>query len=251
MDSVAPSDLAASLGALQIGVGVYVSHVLFGVTTTQTYIYYTRFPEDSQKIKVLVLYPFIKRVCEFAHAICIGHAIYTYTISNYGHPERLAGAFPKPLLAAGLLTAVIATLGIKGFFTIRIYALSKRLYITLIISAMIFARLLGSSAVVAIGMRVTLLKSFERQWGWIVIVLWSISSAADLTITAILVAFLRNQRLRVHKRTTALVDKIITWTIETGLITSISSTLILACFVTMKENFHSYLAGDLGYCRAT
>jgi hypothetical protein len=29
---------------------------------------------------------------------------------------------------------------------------------------------------------------------------WSISSATDLTITAILVAFLRNQRLRVRKR---------------------------------------------------
>jgi hypothetical protein len=49
MDSVVPSDLAASLGAVQIG--VFVSHVLFGVTTTQTYIYYSRFPEDSQKIK--------------------------------------------------------------------------------------------------------------------------------------------------------------------------------------------------------
>jgi hypothetical protein len=39
-------------GALQIG--VFVSHVLFGVTTTQTYIYYSRFPDDSPKIKALV-----------------------------------------------------------------------------------------------------------------------------------------------------------------------------------------------------
>ncbi|KAJ7318238.1 hypothetical protein DFH08DRAFT_715080 [Mycena albidolilacea] len=210
MDSVVPSDLAASLGALQIG--VFVSHVLFGVTTTQTYIYYSRFPEDSQKIKVLVLYSFIKRVCEFAHAICIGHAIYTYTISNYGHPERIAGALPKPLLAAAFLTAVIATL-VQGFFTIRVYALSKRLYVALIVSAVIFVRLLGTIAIVAIGMRMTLLKSFERQWGWIFTVSWSISSASDLTITAILVAFLRKQRLGVCKRTTALVDKIITWTI--------------------------------------
>jgi adenine-specific DNA glycosylase len=49
MDS---SILATSLGALQIG--IFVSHVLFGVTTTQTYIYYTRFPEDSPKLKALV-----------------------------------------------------------------------------------------------------------------------------------------------------------------------------------------------------
>jgi hypothetical protein len=49
MDS---SILATSLGALQIG--IFVSHVLFGVMTTQTYIYYTRFPEDSPKLKALV-----------------------------------------------------------------------------------------------------------------------------------------------------------------------------------------------------
>jgi hypothetical protein len=52
MDSVPPSVLAASLGALQIG--VFLSHVLFGVTTTQTYIYYSRFPEDPPQLKALV-----------------------------------------------------------------------------------------------------------------------------------------------------------------------------------------------------
>lgn len=39
-------------GALQIG--VLVSYVLFGVTTTQAYIYYDRFPDDSPKLKALV-----------------------------------------------------------------------------------------------------------------------------------------------------------------------------------------------------
>jgi hypothetical protein len=66
MDSVVPSGLDASLGvhrmphriplysaneffsgALQIG--VFVSHVLFGVTTTQTYVHYSRFPDDSNQ----------------------------------------------------------------------------------------------------------------------------------------------------------------------------------------------------------
>jgi hypothetical protein len=39
-------------GALQIG--VLISYVLFGVTTTQTYIYYSRFPDDSPKLKAFV-----------------------------------------------------------------------------------------------------------------------------------------------------------------------------------------------------
>jgi hypothetical protein len=39
-------------GVFQIG--VLISYVLFGVTTTQAYIYYSRFPDDSPKIKGLV-----------------------------------------------------------------------------------------------------------------------------------------------------------------------------------------------------
>jgi hypothetical protein len=64
MDSVPLSTLAASLGALQIG--VFVSHVLFGVTTTQTYIYYSRFPEDPPQLKALVCArPGVKTVAHY------------------------------------------------------------------------------------------------------------------------------------------------------------------------------------------
>jgi hypothetical protein len=35
-------------------IGVLFSYVLFGVMTTQTYIYYSRFPDDSRKLKALV-----------------------------------------------------------------------------------------------------------------------------------------------------------------------------------------------------
>ncbi|KAJ7325852.1 hypothetical protein DFH08DRAFT_816927 [Mycena albidolilacea] len=242
MDSVPPSVLAASLGALQIG--VFLSHVLFGVTTTQTYIYYSRFPEDPPQLKALVS---VVWICEFVHAMCIGDAVYDYTISNYGNPERLAGALPKSLMATSFLTAIIATL-VQGFFTFRVHTLSKRLYITLVISVMLFLRLLSTCGVFVTGISMTSLLSFERQWGWMVIVSLVFSSAADLTITTLLVAFLLNQRFGVRSRTTALVDKLIAWTIETGLITrlgfprlpfldwaeaeyhpSISSTVVLVC----------------------
>jgi hypothetical protein len=39
-------------GALQIG--TLISYALFGVTTMQLYIYYSRFPDDSRVLKVLV-----------------------------------------------------------------------------------------------------------------------------------------------------------------------------------------------------
>jgi hypothetical protein len=104
--------------------------------------------------------------------VCIGHTIYTYTISNYGLPERLSGAFPKSFLAAVFLTAVIATFGmcmynricepltdsalVYGFFTFRVYVLSKKFYISLIIAVMITLPLLCLSAVSFIGMTMPL-----------------------------------------------------------------------------------------------
>ncbi|KAJ7837823.1 hypothetical protein B0H14DRAFT_3701866 [Mycena olivaceomarginata] len=217
--------------------GVFISHVLFGVTTAQTYIYYSRFPDDSRKIKALVAFIW---VCEITHAVCIGHTIYTYTISNYGLPERLSGAFPKSFLAAVFLTGAIAAL-VQGFFTFRVYAISKRFCMSLMISVMIVLRLLNTSAISFIGMTMTMI-SFEKQWGWMVILSSSITSAIDFTITTILVVFppqptsqrtqevvpaMPDVQLLMSHRTTALVDKIIVWTIETGLLTrSLPPTLV-------------------------
>ncbi|KAJ7840821.1 hypothetical protein B0H14DRAFT_3695248 [Mycena olivaceomarginata] len=229
MDCAVPSNLDASLGALQIG--VFVSHVLFGVTTTQTYNYYNRFPDDSPKIKALVAFVW---VCDAAHAICVGHTIYAYTITDYGHPERLARALPKSILVAAFLTGFIAAL-VQGFFTIRAYALSKRLFVSLIISAMVFMRLLGMSAISLMAVRMTFLAPFETQWGWLITLSWSISTITDLTITATLVVFLHDQRLRVHQRTTEVLDRLIAWTIETALMTRLIS--IHSVFVTGPQ-FH-------------
>ena len=45
-------NLNSTLGALQIG--VYISLVLFGVVSLQTYYYYAKFPEDRATLKIFV-----------------------------------------------------------------------------------------------------------------------------------------------------------------------------------------------------
>jgi hypothetical protein len=51
------------------------------------------------------------RSCEAAHALCIGHTIYTATISDYGHPERIFGPTPKSFDTAAILSGVVAACG--------------------------------------------------------------------------------------------------------------------------------------------
>jgi hypothetical protein len=41
-------------GAYELG--VLISYILLGVTTTQAYVYYSRFPNDSRKLKYLVAF---------------------------------------------------------------------------------------------------------------------------------------------------------------------------------------------------
>ncbi|KAJ7886322.1 hypothetical protein B0H13DRAFT_2666696 [Mycena leptocephala] len=228
MDSFNPN---TTIGAFQIG--VLASYLLFGVTTTQTYIYYGRFPDDSTKHKALVAFIWS---CEAAHALCIGHTLYTATISDYGHPERIFGPAPKSFDTATLLSGVVAAC-VQGFFAFRIYTLSKRPSIPILCWIMSFLDLLGNFVIFVTLLPMTSVAGYEVQWEWLLTAVWSVSAANDLTITATLVFILYSRRTHAQQSTVALVDKLIVWTIETGMLTSAAAIVMLACFVKMKSNF--------------
>ncbi|KAJ7886340.1 hypothetical protein B0H13DRAFT_2535094 [Mycena leptocephala] len=219
-----------TIGAYQIG--VLISYVLFGVMTTQTYIYYSRFPDDSPKLKAFVAFFW---VCEVTHALCIGHTLYTYTISDYGHPERLDN--PETFLVTAAFFAGIIGACAQGFFAFRIYRLSEKLLIPILCWFMAFLRMLGAIVLLATAGRKIPVKIYEMHWTWLITALWSVSTANDLVITMALVTILVRQRTYAQRRTVALVDKLIVWTIETGMLTSSAAIAMLACFVAMKTNF--------------
>ncbi|KAF7348633.1 hypothetical protein MVEN_01381300 [Mycena venus] len=249
MASVASFNPDVTIGAFQIG--VLVSYVLFGVMTTQMYIYYTRFPDDSLKLKVLVAFVWqeisdlttsahlsasVNRVCELVHALCIGHTLYVWTISDYGHPERLITVTPKSfdmsLLSAGSMVACV-----QGFFAFRIYRFSRKIIIPIIILIMTFLRLVGTIVLFATAWKMRSMDGYIAQWRWLATCIWSVTAAIDLTITTTLVFLLHRERDNVHRRTAATVDKLILWTLETGFLTSMGEIIELACFIAMNNNF--------------
>ncbi|KAJ6585252.1 hypothetical protein B0H19DRAFT_981388 [Mycena capillaripes] len=231
MNSASSFNANTTLGAYQIG--VLVSYVLFGVMTTQTYIYYSRFPEDSRKLKILVAFVW---VCEVVLTVCLGHTLYTYTIFDYAHPERIAGAAPKSL-SASLLVSWVVSVCVQGFFSFRIYALTKTVWIPAIIWVLAFLLLLGNVAATITALRMSSLPSYEMQYEWLLASNWSILTANDLIITGTLVTILIRRWTYAQKKTTLLVDKLILWSIETGMLTSASGIIALICFVEMKDNF--------------
>jgi hypothetical protein len=119
---------------------------------------------------------------------------------------------------------------VQYFFSFRIYTFSGKLYVCTLIWVMIFLRLLGSIIIFVTTLRMPSLPHYEMQWGWLLTVIWSVSTANDLVLAATLVVLLRNQRTDVHRRydfiiaselkvthilrrTAALVEKLILWSI--------------------------------------
>ncbi|KAJ7336261.1 hypothetical protein DFH08DRAFT_1018590 [Mycena albidolilacea] len=107
-------------GAYQIGASI--SYALFGVTTMQTYIYYSRFPDDSRKLKSLVALVWASKL---GHVLCVGHALYFFTKpGSLGSPLTFDVAF---IISAFIVACV------QGFFGFRILLFSKRLYIPAVV----------------------------------------------------------------------------------------------------------------------
>ncbi|KAF7336203.1 hypothetical protein MVEN_02168000 [Mycena venus] len=231
MDSAAAVsfDANGTIGAYQIG--VLISCVLLGVTTTQTYIYYSRFPEDPAILKALVAFVW---VCEVAHAICVAHALYQFTILDYGHAERLFSRLPISLDTAVFFNALIEQ-SVLGFFSFRIYTLSMKLYVPILIVFLSSVRFLASMVTFIITLRLPSLQSYNAHWSWLSIAQWSTSVVNDVVTTAALVILLYNRRTGVRRKTIALVDKIIVWTIETGMLTSATAIFMIIFYLTMKE----------------
>ncbi|KAJ7791337.1 hypothetical protein B0H14DRAFT_3890663 [Mycena olivaceomarginata] len=233
MDPTASFNPHTTIGAFLIG--VLVSYVLVGVATTQTYIYYGRFPDDSPRLKALVAFVW---VCEIIHGLCLGHGLYVYTIIDYWHPDRiLGGPYPRSIDTAVFFCGLISAC-VQAFFGFRIYAFSRKLYIPIMIWIMAFLRLLAGFGNLILELRMASLVDVHKHWLWLPEFAWSISVATDLTITATLVFHLHQQRKEVNEspRTAALVDKLILWTIETGALTSLTSIVALTCFITMRHN---------------
>ncbi|KAJ7609906.1 hypothetical protein FB45DRAFT_876123 [Roridomyces roridus] len=123
------------------------------------------------------------------------------------------------------------------FFAYRIYVLGdKQRIIPTILGFLSMGRFMASLALFIIGIEHRSLVLFEDQFSWLTTSLWVLSAVNDIGITASMVHLLLTHRNGIHRRTVPLIDKLIGWTIETGIMTSIWALLTLIVFRTMGHN---------------
>ncbi|EIN09219.1 hypothetical protein PUNSTDRAFT_68019 [Punctularia strigosozonata HHB-11173 SS5] len=227
---MAPLSLDTSVGALEIG--ILISTVLFGVMTTQTYVYLAsdHFKRDKAYIKILVGFVWL---VEALHTALSWSYLYGATITRFGKVLELL-IVPWDLASCVLLSGVVGC-AVQLFFAWRIYVVSSRIIFAIPGWTCSVFRLALAVALAATSLKARLLPVFVQQYRWLTNLAIANTMALDAYNAMSLILLLRRRRSR-FRNTRLVLDKLTLWTVETGAVTSIASILMLACIVSMPNN---------------
>ncbi|KAF9475440.1 hypothetical protein BDN70DRAFT_883698 [Pholiota conissans] len=230
MSQTPPIDLNKTLGAVYIGNIAAAS--LFGLTSLQAFIFFSGNTRDRRPFKRLIAFLWF---LDLLHIVLMSHGVYSYLIidfSNYAALER-----PVWSLLVQVITTCFSDLIVRGIFARRIWVLSGHN------NRLLFAITLGSIFVCAMGLMFAIRGFIDGSFARIVLESWILYTAlgssvvVDGIVTVSLCVLLVGVRTG-FKSTDSLVNTLMLYSINTGLITSLCAT---ACFVTFAIWPHQFV----------
>jgi len=220
-------DLSKSYGAAMIG--LLVTCFLSGIMTLQCHLYFQRAQKDRLPLKILVGTVW---VIDMVHLFGISFFVYHYVIANWGNRAILTESTWTLGLEEMLNTWI--TFIVQMFFIHRVNVLSKYNRWTLIpLYLLAFIQLgFGTGGGIKSMLPQTVGHLASTRWR---AAIWLISGAVnDILIAAILCYYLWSQRTVMSQR---LVDQLIAYSINTGLLTSVLAFIDIGCFIAMPGNY--------------
>ncbi|PPQ66059.1 hypothetical protein CVT24_000241 [Panaeolus cyanescens] len=216
-------DADSTLGAIQVG--VMISLFLFGLVTAQVYIYMNRFHNDPWILKYLVPTVWI---LELAHTICVCHALYVITVTQYGRPQLLVVP-PLSLDAAILFSGFIGPIE-QGWFAYRVYRFSQRLFIPICCTILAFTRWLGSMALSIVAFHRLTIEDYMAHWSWLLTSILVVGACADVILAGSLCFYLNQWKGAGFQRTSKLIKRLMLWTIvfSNSFLASLNARPVLA-----------------------
>jgi len=229
-------DAPLLLGVVEMG--VFFSLVLFGVVAFQGYVYFCSCHSDKAGLKLLVGCVLFFELC---HSVSFCHAIYYFTVVLAGVPELDKAANSYSLSLTPVFETLITVL-VQAFFAYRIRLLSGRLHISLVCWSLCLLRLISGMALAAEAFldvpREPDYFQLQDNYGWIITAALTVGVVQDLIICVSLCFYIRQLYTPYNlPKSEKLIHRLIVWTIQTGLITSIISVAVVVSFQTMKHNF--------------
>ncbi|KAH9943025.1 uncharacterized protein BXZ73DRAFT_97089 [Epithele typhae] len=223
------SDLDATLGALFLG--VFVSTILWGISCSQLYYYYNGYPNDRAYTKVMVLAVWAS---DTAHQALVTHTLYTYLITEYGNPTALS-YITKTIVVEVLFNGITGFL-VQTFFVVRVWKLSdKNNCFAAPLGLLVLAELVFSIGYFSEALSLSTYTELPRVRA-LSISMNVFAAAADVSIAGSLCFMLNRSRSEFVKSNT-LINKLILFAVNTGLLTSVCACISLITYFTLPLSF--------------
>ncbi|KDR67002.1 hypothetical protein GALMADRAFT_1132556 [Galerina marginata CBS 339.88] len=212
-----------NLGALEVT--TFISLILFSVSMSQGYRYFSRSSDDRAGLKFLVASLLF---LDSAHSFTSCYIIYYETVTRWSRSE--GNSYP---LSVTVLLESIITFIVQNFFIHRIHRLSGKRIIALLCFAMAFLRFVAAVVISAeslIDVPKTPNGVFVHSIGWLIGAALAVGVATDLLIAGFMLYYLRKLFSPTNfKSTTVVLNRLIRGSLQTGLLTSMTSVSVIIC----------------------
>ncbi|KAJ3774277.1 hypothetical protein FB446DRAFT_729454 [Lentinula raphanica] len=199
--------------------GLFFSSVLYGLALSQLYTYYKRFPRDPLSVKILVI---ATAILDTVSVVLECHACWYYLVTT--GPMTLAVWSLNAELAVSMFISGIA----EAFMTYRVWMLSGRQNIlTCVLLCFGLLHFVSGEVSAAEFLELSRFAKFGSVKVPSVLRLGS-ASLCDTGIAVSLCYFLQKKRTG-YKRTDEIIDHLMLFSINSGLITSVAS---ISCLIT-------------------
>ncbi|KAF8172140.1 hypothetical protein BJ912DRAFT_105505 [Pholiota molesta] len=220
---------APNLGALEVT--TFLSFILYGISLSQGYTYFHHSGRDRLSLKGLVS---LLLLLDTFHSFTTGHAIYFDTITKWDSAEP--NSIP---LSITVLTESIITFLVQCFFVHRIYRLSGRLLVSILCLSLTILRLI-SAMLLCIESILDVFRTpngvFVQTFQWLIATGLALGAVTDLLIAGFMIYYLRKFLSPNNlQSTTEILNRLLRGSLQTGLLTSMTSASIIICFHFMSN----------------
>ncbi|KAJ7693198.1 hypothetical protein B0H17DRAFT_1060380 [Mycena rosella] len=209
--------------------GVIVSAVLYGISLLQCLFYFTRYDHDPLYLKTLVA---VTVVLDSLHLAFVIHTVYHYLISNYyehGVLQVMVWSVALEAVPTGVTGALVQT-----FYAYRVWRMSHHnVFLTGIILILILANSASGTAWVVLALEAG---TYEKllHISSLTISINALSTGVDVIIATTLCFTLHKTR-PASLETETMVNRLILFTINTGLLTSLCAFASLISLIVSPK----------------
>jgi len=202
----------------------------------QGHFYLTHCRSDS---RILVLFVCFVLVLETAHTATIIHIVWSATVT--GTILQLSNPGSSSVTSVSVLYIAVITISVQAYYFHRIRQLSGKIWISLVgwgVTIMCF----GAGIFLCYKSFTIGAFAWQSTWGWLIKASFASIASIDIFITGLLVFYLKRvstplNEAPVMESSVELINRLIIWTVETGMLTSITSIVVLISFQMMNLNY--------------